>query len=250
MKEKILIYGAGLDSELINSSIIKEYDLIGFLDDSMGNTYRMYDNKYKVFKPWELQQLSFDKVIIGNRLYATEMFSQLLVMGIRENNIILDYVSNEEEVETSNLFLHQFENNKCYREDIIVKFLGIEGYFENNNQKINLYRNNQKRRLKLSAVAEEEDWHRFTELIESFDKEGYKNIFHVKCDQNYKVMDGAHRVACALFFKVKEMMVNVIPGKFDINYSIDWYIRNNFSGDELLLIQNKEQQLFSFFLTK
>ena len=41
------------------------------------------------------------------------------------------------------------------------------------------------------------------QLVESFRKEGYKPDFPISVNANLKLVDGSHRLACALYFDTK-----------------------------------------------
>ncbi|GAG85046.1 unnamed protein product, partial [marine sediment metagenome] len=54
---------------------------------------------------------------------------------------------------------------------------------------------------------------------------------------------GAHRVACALYFGVKDVRVKRLRG-YGEWYGVSWFLENGFSLGELDLIQKKQEEIF------
>lgn len=238
----VLVFGTGDYLKKILSEIEEKYDIAAFLDNQIKkqNTCIEGRKKYRILSPDEINQMQFDKVVIASIDYASEMFTQLLRLGVREHNIIVDYVSTIQKVFIYD-FLKMQVNQFCEdnRLDVAVKYLAIENYYGENNFGIAIYKKMQTARLKYTEEEITEVLHRFKELIKSFEKNGYKENSYIVCDEKMRIMDGAHRVACSLYFHIPFVWVQIVPQKFECDYSKEWFWENKFTPEDIHRIKRQ-----------
>ena len=136
-------------------------------------------------------------------------------------------------------------NNSCYGEllrcDIIVRYLAIEEYYGLNEYGFAMYKKMQTARLDKKRA--EDAVRKFKELIRSYDENGYDKNSRIILDRNLKLIDGSHRLALALYHGISDINAQIINIVEDIEYSIDWFISNGFSGDEVDRIVTKYQSI-------
>lgn len=147
---------------------------------------------------------------------------------ITTNDLILRYP-------VSKLLPKQYLNGQFNRMDLAVRYMAIENYFSENQYGFKLYNKMQYHRVGNDYNSEE----RFKRLIESIYKNGFDCNSKITIDTNGNLLDGAHRLALSLYFKEQDISVNISTSKSTPKYGINWFKNNNFSADEIELIENK-----------
>jgi hypothetical protein len=140
------------------------------------------------------------------------------------------------------LISKQYKKDYFNRMDIIVRYLFIENYFGNNNYGYNLYRKMQKKRVNKNNTSKN-----FEGLIDSFKSSGFQNNSVIILDQNLQLIDGSHRLACALYFNINSVPIKIQFSNRPIFYGINWFLANGFSRREINLINAKKEELFRKF---
>ena len=117
--------------------------------------------------------------------------------------------------------------------DIYFRIAVIEEYFRKNDKIWDLYDLMQNKRIsQFSYIPDEMRNHKdsFIKLIESVHKNGISNKYPILINEDYLVIDGAHRMACAIYFKIPYVYVytnkeinKVIPE----DYSKRWFEVND-----------------------
>ena len=129
--------------------------------------------------------------------------------------------------------------NRC---DIVVRLLAIENYYKKNNFGFDLYRKMQNRRI----GKDREEFYdiRFDNLIKSYDKNGYDNKSCIELDRGLSLIDGSHRLALGIYHEKYSISALVRPYRFPVKYNIEWFYENNFTNEEIGLIQSRCVQMF------
>ena len=134
------------------------------------------------------------------------------------------------------LYIESFENNnnfllykKLYKKHILKRTKGLGKVYDYINNKVEIveYKN-----------SIEDYFLHFEKLINSFKKNGFDNNHFIPISKiNNIILDGSHRAACCLYFKINPYVIfeNNKGKKWDYN----WFYKNNFSDNELNLIINK-----------
>ena len=146
-------------------------------------------------------------------------------------------------ISTASLLAKQVVDHTFNRYDIIVRYMAIDSFLNANKVGINLY---EKMQIKRGGSAYKNPWKVFQELIASFNNKGADSNSPLLVNKDLHIVDGAHRLACALYFNEPFIAIK-INKKLDYSpYGIDWFKSNGFSTEELdLLLQRKEQILIS-----
>ena len=113
---------------------------------------------------------------------------------------------------------------------IAVRYLYIEGYFEKNERKMNIYKKINKNNDVLSI---EERCNMFESLISSIEANGFDKEHPIYIDYNYNVFNGTHRIATACYFGIDKIPAKKILRKLRIP-PVDMIIKaNNLSEYEI-----------------
>ena len=151
------------------------------------------------------------------------------------------------------LFISNASDNKYERLDTIVRYLTIKKYFENEEDAFSLYHKMQEKRLGSGELANE--WcERFKKLIESFKKDGYIQESLLTVGNDLQIHDGSHRIALCLYNGIFEVNCNLIDYKKKVEYGIDWFVKNQFSRQEIAEILHQYHGLikeykYEYYLT-
>lgn len=141
-------------------------------------------------------------------------------------------------IDIKDLILNSYNDNIFNRMDIIVRYLYIENYYEKNDIGYYLYEKMQKIRK-----GEKYNLKKFKETIKSFELNGYDKNFPIKLFKNKMLRDGSHRIACSLYFGIDKIPIKYLSTNKYIEYSLKWFEKNNFSSDEIKIIQQKYNEI-------
>lgn len=119
-----------------------------------------------------------------------------------------------------------------YSFDIYFRMAVIDEYLKNNEKIWELYNKMQYIRcIQHKRIPKYMMFHKneFIELINNFMHHGYNPDFPIVINKNGLIIDGAHRMACALYFKSQHVYIektvktiNIIPAE----YSKKWFKEN------------------------
>ena len=126
------------------------------------------------------------------------------------------------------------------RLDIVVKYLFIKAYIENKDY--DFYRNLYRKHISLQSGGIEDNKRSvndfeasFIGLIKSMKKKWFDTNYPIVTNTAWDILSWAHRYACSLYLKIEPSLVldNALEW---IDWSYNWFTKNNFSQDELLNI--------------
>lgn len=123
--------------------------------------------------------------------------------------------------------------------DIYFRMAVIDNYLHDNKKNIwDLYNKMQLTRCgQIKEIPDNMRNHKdeFIELINNFKENGFSDKYPLSINKNYQVIDGAHRIACSLYFGIDDVYV-VAPREFyDVeprSYDKQWFIDNGL--DEII----------------
>ena len=78
----------------------------------------------------------------------------------------------------------------------------------------------------------------FIKLIESL-KNGFNKNYPILCSMNYKIHNGSHRTAWAYFSNRTFIPIKCMFKSKSADYSIKWFIKHNFSKENIYIINNE-----------
>ena len=204
-------------------------------------------NEYaKMHKNWNWK-------LIEHELPRPSFFKNIFRKFQNRFNLYLNYLKNYfrydtslhsdgfQMIPTASLLAKQIVGHTFNRYDIIVRYMAINSFLNAENEGINLYEKMQNNR---GGSTYKNPWKVFQELITSFNNKGTDINYPLLVNKNFHIVDGAHRLACALYFN-EPLIAIKINKKLDHSlYGINWFKSNNFSTEDLDLILQKKQQIF------
>jgi hypothetical protein len=147
------------------------------------------------------------------------------------------------------LLSKQLRNERFNRYDLIIIFIAIEQYYDKNSIGYDLYEKMQKKRMEYRG--DKDDRHNtievFKGLLNNIEKNGFDYQSTITVDRNQHLCDGAHRLTCAIYFKVPVISVKVLRTNSDITYGIDWFRNYHFNSEELEIMKNKGEEILSHY---
>ena len=149
-------------------------------------------------------------------------------------------------VDTNWLFIHSMKENLNIS-DVVIRYLVVEEYYQNiglyqeiNKKKnfdynniptlpmLRLYYEMQQKRAefikKISSIDVINSIYNFIDLIEKVDLNGFDINYPLEINQNFCLLDGAHRLALALYHGISKLKIFFHQGlNYTPNYSINWF---------------------------
>lgn len=247
--KKALVFGTGMIARQCYSDIIQKYRIIGFIDNDVSKCGKPsgIDERMLVFSPGQIIEIDPDVVVIASRKGFFEIHAQLRTMGIGFDRIDISFVCSNRKVYLKDFIKMQIDScGNMKRMDMIVRYLAIKSYIQNEPEGIRLYKEMQRKRLGCSEADAERFWERFRELIDSIKRNGFCSDYPIICDGNLNVFDGSHRAAACWYFGVRKIPLMVLDDCFDIDYSMDWFWTSGFDRNDIdYLIEMKNKLLLS-----
>ncbi len=140
------------------------------------------------------------------------------------------------------LLFSQFSDGEAVFYDIVVRLFAIEQYYGKNAVGYDMYA-----RLQNNIVKGKFWLSRFEKLIQSFEANGYNKEMPIEVDENIQIIDGAGRLALAIYYNEEFVPVRFHKTtiKREYNYNHLWEL--NYSREEIKLIQEKAVALLNRF---
>ena len=163
-------------------------------------------------------------------------------------NIFRDYLINDyslhpdcfQMIPTNFLLSKQIADHEFNRFDLIVRYLAIDSFF-GESLNFELY---QKMQDKRKGSLFKDPWKRFRYLINSFNNYGYDHNYPIILNNDLHIVDGAHRLACALYFNIPFVPVRINKRLSYCRYGLNWFKENDFSFNEVVLLKDHKDVLF------
>ena len=170
---------------------------------------------------------------------ANKIFKK--VMQSRESFLISTNTGKKREISVADLLLCNIKNGELLRYDIIVRFLAARQYLKGDSKAFGIYRIMQDKRIGNGYSTEAIE--RFKKLIDSYEQNGYNRESYIRVDKNLRLIDGSHRAALALYYGYQTISVQIIDSDHPVDYSIDWFIENGFTAEQIDLLLNTGKTL-------
>lgn len=158
----------------------------------------------------------------------------------------MDKTAKHISVSVAEMFFQHNGQQDFLRYDMIVRLLAVECYFGKNNYGFDFYK-----RMQIGRTGKE--WAEkavgiFENLIRSFDENGYDVSSEILLDKNLHLIDGSHRMALAMYYKIPSIRAKVINEQQDVFYSIEWFGVNGFSEEECRILKDKYEELHAKYI--
>lgn len=128
-------------------------------------------------------------------------------------------------------------NNKImYNAHLMVRYKTIESYINhNNNNWWNIYNKMQRLRVSQKKIIPRNKADNelcFKNLIHSIKDNGFDDNYPIIINHHFRLVDGSHRLAIALYLKIPYVPVTMTKDTIDIDpeYSLNWFQENGFDG--------------------
>ena len=140
------------------------------------------------------------------------------------------------------VFDHSMREN-INRADILVRMLAIDDYYNKNDFGFRFYNEMQRTRCAFnSKIPPEYAEHQeeFIKLINSMSR-GYNYNYPIILNKNKELLDGSHRLALCLYYNIKQVPVIVCDNEINVDYSLDWFMRNGLKHFEEFILQKYKE---------
>ena len=84
----------------------------------------------------------------------------------------------------------------------------------------------------------------FKSLAESMRNNGFDPSFPIQVDRSGTLVNGSHRLACALYLGLDQVPVTCVEERFDRDYRMNWFEDNSFDGGEITHIKSAVEDVF------
>jgi hypothetical protein len=126
-------------------------------------------------------------------------------------------------IPTGALLGHQFINNEFCRYDLFLRYLTVEAYESGRSEIDNAY-------AKMQTLRGKGQYLRDTKGIsDSIRNDGFLSRYPISISQDGYLLDGSHRLACALYHGVEEVPVDIQPTKRSVDYGLQWFVDEDFN---------------------
>ncbi|MGN0350666.1 MAG: hypothetical protein ACI4ES_03360 [Roseburia sp.] len=244
-----------LGEELIYDILVDEYQ-----EKALAQAFCAHYKEVAVMNRREAESSFIELMIqlMEIRKKAAEKEEQRLLESLKakQEKIVPKFTMDEDgakhlQLDTREIFLQEntaLEKVEYKRLDIVIKYLAIEQYFGRNDYGFELYKKLQGARQKIMKGVEnsysETSLEVFRDLIQSVEKNGYQEDSEIVCDNRLFLMDGAHRMALALYFGIPKMKVKVIAKSVEIlPFDLNYLRESGFTEEELSIVQRKAEEL-------
>ncbi len=129
-------------------------------------------------------------------------------------------------------FKHCMKDN-FFNAHILVRLLAIDCYYGKNDFGFDWYNEMQQKRVKDNPLVPKHMANHekeFRKLIKSFESKGYIDDYPIVVNKDLLFIDGAHRLALALYFGIKEIPITVDEKYYFIDsrdYSFEWFKKHD-----------------------
>ena len=152
-----------------------------------------------------------------------------------------DLYKYEQLVPTSHLLARQFLNESFNRYDLIVRYMAISSFLNKDDFGIVLYKKMQDKR---AASRYQNPWRVFCDLIMNIKDNGYDMSKPILVNNDLHLIDGAHRLATALYFQQPFIPISINKKLSPSFFGIDWFSNNSFNNAELDVIEECKRKVF------
>tara|TARA_Y100000389_G_C17379350_1_gene473451 strand:- start:145 stop:1161 length:1017 start_codon:yes stop_codon:yes gene_type:complete len=141
-------------------------------------------------------------------------------------------------------------NNIFNRVDTLVRKYSIEQYLKNPDYDFGLYKKMQFHRTKKTQKHKVKNLinyvNDFKKLINSIKNNGFNNEYPIKYSLHYLLRDGSHRLSYLLILKPTFIKIEHLKWDNHKTYSMNWFKNQDFSSEELSIINNEITNLDTF----
>lgn len=180
----------------------------------------------------EKKRMALEKYIAE---HAEEYYDQQVAAEIKKG---ADLGTNDYAVR--DILLAQFHEGEGAFHDIAVRMLAIEQYYGKNSIGFDLYSKMQERHFGYGTFWME----RFKKLVHSYETNEMEAHQPIDVDKNLRIIDGANRLALALYHDEEFMPVRVHETTIDREWGYNYFRELNFTEVDVRKIHEKAISIF------
>lgn len=151
-------------------------------------------------------------------------------------------------VSVKDIIDRQYRKGRYNREDIFVRYMCIEEYYNGGSRAWKTYKKMQYKRNLFSEKYARRRLREFHALIESISKDGFRmDIKGIRLDKNWELSNGSHRLATCLYFGIDTIGIKYPCDSSTVmkGYSLKWLHKEaSFSEGTCRRIKAKRLEVF------
>ena len=163
--------------------------------------------------------------------YLTSSF--ISIKKFKKNNIY--------SLPTNVILSKQYVENDFNRFDIIVRYLVIVSYMQSNNEYFDLY-------IRMQNIRGNSNYqnplNNYINLINKINKHGFDLNYPIIVNENLELVDGAHRLAAALYFNCNIIKIKIVSDKNQYLFGKNWFQDNGFLKKEIRQLNFYKNKIF------
>lgn len=123
-----------------------------------------------------------------------------------------------------------------YNAHLMIRYKVIENFYNGDDREWwNIYNEMQKKRVSQKSIIDSSKANNektFRKLILSFEQNGFNENYPIIVNKYFRLVDGSHRLALALYFKIPYVTIMIDKLSYDIDpeYSLSWFLENGFKN--------------------
>ena len=172
------------------------------------------------------------------KLYSIRHFINKVKSYLIQNNILHSH--SFQVIKPALLLSKQHVVNTFSRDDIVIRYLAISDFIQHKEEGIDLY--NKMQRIR-NASKYKNPWRAFSELILSIKEDGYDLHNPILVNEDLHIINGAHRLACALYFGEPLISIKIHKGLLPAKFGMNWFEENGFLDNELSTISSLRKKI-------
>lgn len=146
-------------------------------------------------------------------------------------------------MKTSAILANQHINNKFSRYDILLRYVTIKEIIDGGDSLRSYYERMQRERSK-AGTYHADTYNYLKELVVSIQSEGFNDRHPIILSEEGLLLDGAHRLALALYFEEETVSVVVRPIRKQVQFGRQWFVEHGFDEKILQLLDVTKDELF------
>ena len=157
---------------------------------------------------------------------------------------ILSFAIHQDTVQlipTNLLLSKQIRSGRFNRYDLMVRYMVIESVLTGNEDAFEIYNKMQEKR---GNSPHKNSLKAFEILIKEIEQKEYDMHSEIVVNKQMHIIDGAHRFACALYFKTTQIPIKIVKNNTEFYYGINWFLQNGFSDEIMKELKTKKQEIF------
>lgn len=132
----------------------------------------------------------------------------------------------------------QYVGTDCMRLDLFVRTLAVAEFAGTRTGGAALYA-----KYRDARPSEDKSVSAFAQLFEDLAVHGFDPRYPIEVARDASILDGAHRLACAMTLKTPRMPVRImhLPRRF-YTVTATWFREHGFSAEEIALLEREAEQ--------